>query len=458
MTEGLAVAGGAKRPASDSLVASRRLPARLPRARTLRLFVVRGLGVAALFGFEVTLAQWLGVAGYGAFSVMLAIALLTSRLAPLGWLNASTRLISAFTTAGETGLLKGVLILSYAWTGAGLLAATTLFAVVAPAFGYPNAIDLLWYVLPMSVTLTLLELHRYLLRGLNAGDVGEVFPMLFLPILAMAAPIFGVREAGAVAWFYAVVCALLVMASGACVKTRLPAQMRTATAAYRSREWSFAALAMLLGGLSDELVARTAVILLGALTTDATVGVYQAAARLSLMNVFVLRALTPVAAPQISVLHHAGDIAGLRSAYRRLCLFSLSGSLPFFICFVVAPRHVLALFGAGFEAGDWLLRILSAGYLISAAAGPCATALMMIGKERIYGWIALIGFLVNLAANYAAISYAGALGAAVATAGVVAGVNVLYAILFFRALRSTVVGRGSASVEYRTDRESEETY
>jgi len=217
------------------------------------------------------------------------------------------------------------------------------------------------------------------------------------------------------------------------IARRLPAPVLRCPAEFRIREWSLAALSVLLGSASDELTARTAVVVLGALGSGHEVGLYQAAARVSLMIVFALRCLTPVAAPRISVLYHEGRFPELRSMYRRLCLLSLIGSLPMFLLFTLIPEHVLEWFGPEFVEARGILRVLSLGYLVSAAAGPCATALMMIGQERIYASLAFVGLLLNALVSYMLAQHLGGLGAAIGTASVLMLNNALYVAIFFRA-------------------------
>jgi O-antigen/teichoic acid export membrane protein len=103
---------------------------------------------------------------------------------------------------------------------------------------------------------------------------------------------------------------------------------------------------------------------------------------------------------------------------------------------MVAPQQVLGIFGPDFVGSEWILRVLSIGYLVSSAAGPCATALMMIGKEKVYGALAVTALLLNVVGNYALVQYAGSLGAAIATATVIVGSNLLNVISFFRATRA----------------------
>ena len=422
---------------------ARRLMRQMSGSRTLRVLIVRGLGLVALFGFEVVAARSLGVAGYGIFSVALAVAVIVSRLAPLGWLNASTRLVSDYVHSARLGLLKGSLFAAHGATALGILAAAVLLGLAAllhdggsAGEGFGAGLPALRILLPLAAALSLLELHRHILRGLHSGDLGEALLVLLLPGLAMAAIwAFGIAVPQGALSAYLAVCLALLCASSVAIARRLPSGVWTARAAFRNQGWTLAALAMLVGSASDELTARLAVIVLGALGSETEAGLYQAAARLALLNVFVLRALTPVAAPRITVLYQDGRGRELRSAFRRLCLMALLGALPIFVVLAVFPGRILSLFGAEFAEADTILRVLSVGYLASAATGPCATALMMIGRERIYGAIAFSTLLVNIAATALLARHFGALGAAVATSAILVINNVLYLTILFRAIR-----------------------
>jgi O-antigen/teichoic acid export membrane protein len=398
----------------------------------MRVLAVRSFGVAALFGFELTVARSLGVSGYGAFSVAVATATIVSRLASLGWLNASTRLISAFLASARYGLVKGAIILGHTALAIGLLTAALLLGMGA-RLEFGAELPALHYLLPLSAGLGLLELHRHVLRGLNAGELGEALIVLLLPgMAAIAIWTAGVRSPGPATLLYTLVALALVLFSTVAIGRRLPAAVWAAPAQFRVREWSLAALAMLLGTASDELAARTPVLVLGALGESQEAGLYQAAARLALMTVFVLRAVTPVAAPQISRLYHEGRMAELRRTFRRLCLISFAGALPFSLTFLLLPRTILGWFGHDFVAAAPTLRVLGLGYLASAAAGPCATGLMMIGRERLYGMVAAATLLLNVVGVAVLGRSFGGFGAALATAAVMALNNGLFVAVFFR--------------------------
>lgn len=409
---------------------------RLVSGRAGRVLAVRCLGIAALFGFEIALARSLGVSGYGAFSFGLALAALASRLGPLGWLSTSTRLVSSYISIGKDGLLKGSLIVAYAATAVGLAVALVLLIMASPRTDPSASGAVLPYVVAVAVALGFLELHRHILRGLHAGDLGEALVILLLPALVTAVVwVLGVRDVRTAGYIYAATSCGLVLASGVAIARRLPRPMWKSKAEFRTRAWSLAALAILLGSTSSEVLSRTSVILLGVLGDDQDVALYHAAARLALMNVFVLRALTPVAAPHFSELYSAGRFVELRAMFRQQCLLSFAGGVPIFALLSVFPNFVLGLFGPEFVASETALRVLSIGYLASAAAGPCGTALMMIGRERAYAGITFTALLVGVTVNYVLIQQMGALGAAVATAGVLVFNNALYLAAFIRATR-----------------------
>ncbi|MGE5765671.1 MAG: polysaccharide biosynthesis C-terminal domain-containing protein [Bacteroidota bacterium] len=413
---------------------------RLAAGRTARVMAVRCLGLSALFGFEVILARSLGINGYGTLSFALVVAGLVSRLAPLGWLNITTRLVSAYARLMEFGLLKGSLVLAHLAVVLGLGIASVVLVAALPG-SVPGGGVTLTIVLATGVALALLELHRHVLRGLHAGDLGEALVILLLPAIAAAVVyILAIRDFATAGYAYAAVGFGLVALSGIAIAHRLPAEAWSSRAQFRVRDWSLAALALLLGGASSEILTRTSVILLGVLGEQDDVGLYHAAARLALLNVFVLRALTPVAAPQFSELYSAGLHAELRALFRRQCILSFAGALPIFLVLSLYPRIVLDFFGAEFVAGEWLLRVLSIGYLASAATGPCGTALMMIGRERAYACITGTALVVGVAANAVLIHHMGALGAALASAAVLVFNNSLYLAAFLWATRQGPAG------------------
>src|SRR3546814_20447193 len=80
-----------------------------------------------------------------------------------------------------------LLIVAHAATAVGLAAALPLLIVASPGAGPSAGNAVLPYVVAVAVALAFLELHRHILRGLHAGDLGEALVILLLPVLAAGA-------------------------------------------------------------------------------------------------------------------------------------------------------------------------------------------------------------------------------------------------------------------------------
>ena len=75
----------------------------------------------------------------------------------------------------------------------------------------------------------------------------------------------------------------------------------------------------------------------------------------------------------------------------------------------------MGLFGQEFKVGVTAFIFLSFGRLISSFSGSVGNILQMTGNQNIYGFILLIGALLNVVLNYMLIPKYGINGAAIAS-------------------------------------------
>nr|MBA4116274.1 polysaccharide biosynthesis C-terminal domain-containing protein [Rubrobacter sp.] len=196
----------------------------------------------------------------------------------------------------------------------------------------------------------------------------------------------------------------------------VPSEGRAASPEFETRVWMAVALPMVFGGLGQLLMNRLDVVMLGALAGSESVGLYSAALRFALLNVFVLQAANVVAAPLVASAFHSGRLRQARSILRQTTLIATLGALPLFVVMMLYPRALLGLFGPGFEEGAALLRVLALGRLAAVAAGPVASALLMTGREREFARVTGVLVVLNVVGNLVAIPILGAMGAALVTA------------------------------------------
>jgi O-antigen/teichoic acid export membrane protein len=185
-------------------------------------------------------------------------------------------------------------------------------------------------------------------------------------------------------------------------------------------------MTMVLGNISQILINRTDVLMLGVMVDMKSVGIYGVANRIALLLTFALNAVDAIAAPLLSSRYHAGKIDEFSQLIKKSMLISSLVSLPIFVLIILFPEIILGLFGQEYEAGASILRILAAGHYINAVTGPVGFALLMSGHEKIFSVTMLSISVFNIMMNFILIKLHGVIGAAVATAISVVLVNLIF--------------------------------
>jgi O-antigen/teichoic acid export membrane protein len=186
------------------------------------------------------------------------------------------------------------------------------------------------------------------------------------------------------------------------------------------------------GGLSQVIMNRTDVVMLGAMVDMSSVGLYSAANRIATLNTFVLGAVSTIAVPMMAAAFHAGRHRQNRTILRYTMLLSTLGALPLFAIMVLRPQFLLGVFGPEFTHGGSLLQVLAFGQFVNAATGPVGFALLMTGRERVFAWTMGAAAAGNVVGNLIAIPIWGAVGAAAVTAVSVVLLNGCQLLLTFK--------------------------
>jgi O-antigen/teichoic acid export membrane protein len=176
------------------------------------------------------------------------------------------------------------------------------------------------------------------------------------------------------------------------------------------------ALPMMFGKISQIIMNRTDVLMLGAMSNMETVGIYSAANRFSTIITFVLGSINIIAAPMLATAYHNADTDQFRVIIRKGMLWSIWGALPLFAIIIIWPQVLLGFFGTEFVQGAVLLKVLAFGQLLNAVTGPVGFALLMAGTERQFAFTVSVVAVGNVIGNLIAIPIWGALGAAWVTA------------------------------------------
>jgi O-antigen/teichoic acid export membrane protein len=407
------------RPGESQL--ARRL-ARGASIYVMGLLVGKGLTVV----LQIMLGRWLGPAAYGLYALGYTVVALLQWVTSLGLDQGVLRYCALYRAQNRPGQVRATLRRA-------LLLATIASAVVAALLVLTSGkIAARFFTVQFSSVLAIfvLALPCLIVTKIAATYVqsaNDILRMTVLQLLARpvtnvvflaAAIALGLGLEGAVGAY--VLCAVAAAALGLYYLARTspgPAGPRVKTNHSPLMRYS---MAMVLVGLSYQVILRISVLLLGHLATSAEVGVYSAGASFALAFGFMPLIFAQPALPMMVELYEASRLDELRELYRKVTRWTLATVLPPFLVLCLFRNEIIWLFGRNFSQGGTVLLILSLGWLIYHGKGPAGGVLEMTGRQNLeVANTAGIAALM-VVANALAIPRYGALGAAVATAATIA--------------------------------------
>jgi O-antigen/teichoic acid export membrane protein len=379
---------------------------------------------------------------FGAYASAYAWAGLLAVLAVLGLTPLVVRQVASYRAARSWDLLRGLLRRTSEWVG---IASATTVAVAAVGGwflyrGRPELLHPFWLALLLVPLTALVSLRQAAMQGLGRVVVGRipetiVLPALFLAFVAVAA--FGLGDDFDARWATAahVAAAACTFAFGALLLRRsLPRDVGDVRPAYDLRSWRRSGASLVLLNVVLAANAQLGTILLGALASPEDAGVFNVAVRATGFISFTMLAASYPLMPLVARLYAAGEVDRLQRAVLRTARVLLLVAVPTALLLVALAPTVLAVFGAGFEAGATSVRLLAIGEVVNVVTGFGGLVLVMTGHERDLARSVALGAAVNLALTAALIPIAGVEGAAIGTATGIALSNVVMARLAWKRL------------------------
>jgi O-antigen/teichoic acid export membrane protein len=386
------------------------------------------------------LSRNLGAGGVGAFLTALAVLSVVSRVCLLGADTGLVRFVSSGLAATRATEVR-----RFIFAGAAPGLTLTLGAAVALGFGADSIARLVadhgwqahvatyltvgaWFLLPAA----LLSQSSAVTRGLGTMVPGNLTENVLRPILQVAlvaGAIYAALSASGLAFAYwmptAIAAAVAILVTGRRlswmpVRSTPPRSLVVVTREY----WAFTGFRAIAVAFAAS-IEWLDVLLLGALSTTAIVGIYAAASRYLGIGRAIQYAVAQALSPQISRLLTQGARAGAATAFETASAASILLAWPFYILVFIYAPTLLDLLGPEFETGAAAVRILALAWMFGIALGPVDAVLLMAGKS----WLSMVNLTValalNIGLNLLLIPTYGATGAAVAWFGSVAANNIL---------------------------------
>lgn len=383
---------------------------------------IRILGMGFGFLVGVQLARGLGAAGYGVYGLAMSIISVIGIPTEFGLPQLVTREVAAAQARNDWSAIRAilqwanrtVLILSFCMTGAGLLGWLMFWDQFNDGIALTHLAGIA--LVPL---VALGNLRGAALRGLQQIVRGQLPEVVFRPavfsLFLLLAPFLvptGLTPAVAMA-MQALAAALTLAVAANMLRGTLQSTESVASTTTDAKGWLRSAWPMALTEGMRMLHGNATILLLGALSTSAVVGVFRVASSMGLLLTFPVSLLHIVSAPIFARLHAARDYKRLQRMLGLVAISMVVSVAILTLPFVLAgPQLLTQVFGAEFGASNTPLLILSAGTLVGSAFGAGATLLNMTGHEKRVTRASLLSFVALGLLAVPCIRYWGSTGAA----------------------------------------------
>ena len=393
------------------------------------------INLVVTFFIAVILARELKPDGYGIYTFVLSLITLISFFAYVGIPNLVLREVAKYQSAARWGMLKGLLKRSHQLIGVFSIIVVSLVISISSinsSWGISKDLSLVLLAIPMIIFLAINALRVSILQGLRKIVQGQIPELLIRPLTFLVIVLICIESdflTSTTAIVSQMIATFVALCVGAWLLIRvIPNEVSIAVPEYSDKEWlrSLVPFSLLVG--VSLLNTEVAIIVLGILSDDRSVGLYRVASQVAAMVALSLIIINSVIAPHITRLYFEENIKKLQYMIVQSARAVLITALPLGCFFIFAGEWFLGLvFGYEYQEAYVPLIILTIGHLVNAATGSVGILLNLTGHERATLMGLLISLLISIIMLIVLIPYYGLIGA---SAAISAGMIVLNIYLY----------------------------
>lgn len=382
------------------------------------------------FLLNLLLANALGVSLYGVYSYGLRIVRSVQVFTSLGTDLALTRFLSA--NLDDQAHQNWVLTTSYLTTLAGSLLVGGALFLAAPiidahTFDNPQFPTVLRIFAGALLFIAMTRLVTNAFRGLEM-PAHQTAMRVLNPVIQLAVVggviVLGYSLIGVTAGFLiAAILTLVVGAVGLLATTELRPGWGGSRADYK--EFYNYSIPLTLSRGGAVLFDRVDVFMVGFFLGSSAVGIYTISILLASVLIIPLSGFNQLFPPVASRLYADGDEETLEQVYASVTRWAITASLLLALALLVYRREALAIFGEEFTQGATVLSLFLVGQFVNVLVGPSNDLLTMTDHQYVVMVNHWTFGILNVAMNYVFIQEFGLIGAALATASILAALNLL---------------------------------
>jgi O-antigen/teichoic acid export membrane protein len=405
-------------------------------------FLIQVCGIGLTYIAQVATARMIGAADYGVYAYVFAWVTGLAYVAALGFNISLLRFVPAYVAERAFPLLRG--IIEYASRRVGIagcgIAVTGIILILAGSRHLPfNLLETFVLGLPLVPIQAVLRVRAAIVRGFG-GVVSALAPerlvreTVLLLLTVSAGSIWKIDATWAMgATLVGAVAGLLIVSMA--MHRLKPGAVKMVAPAYEVQLWRRTAMPLVVVGLTEALMNRTGIMVLGWLGDTREAGIYAAVFNIAFVAILPRAAINTLLAPAFSNLFVQNDRAGLRVIVMKASIWTLSGAIAIALPIFVLAKPALAMFGPDFVSGVQALRILLVGQVMVAAAGSQLQLMNMTGNEGLAAKLLVFSAIANAGIAATLVGALGTTGAAIAGTTAMIGWNAAMAMAIWRRLR-----------------------
>lgn len=172
---------------------------------------------------------------------------------------------------------------------------------------------------------------------------------------------------------------------------------------------------LLFSGLFIYLLSNTNIILLGMLSNETEVGIYNIAYKVGSIGFLVIVSVSTIITPKMAELYGQNNMPELKKLTHKATQLIAFLSIPMVVVLILFSKYILSFWGNETVTGSTAMIIISIGVLLSAIAGNVDQILNMTNNQNVLRNITIFCFFIHIIISYFLIKKYGINGAAIAT-------------------------------------------
>lgn len=388
-------------------------------------FIIKCFGAICSLGLSVLISHLFSVEEVGLYYLAVSVFALVSVLCKFGLENALIKYISIYNESNKGGTIKEILKKSLKLVlGISIISIfiIIIFAVFISTFIFKKPMlyiylrIIIFSVLPNSV----LAIYIACLKGIGEPQKAMFLESFLVPFINMVLLmvyyfVFKNSISSFLCISYLLSNIIVSLIGGKLIYKKISLLNDNNDETFEFKRVVNTALPLLMVASTNYILGSTDTLMLGMLSTEADVAIYNISSKITMLPSMILIAINTIIGPEFSIAYKKKNFNRIKYLLHSSSRLMIVLGACISSIFIFFSKYIILLFGSGFSDGRLIIMIVSVGQFFVLATGPTAALLMMTGCEKTHRNLTFISAVMNVILNYYLIPLYGCYGAAFGT-------------------------------------------